>query len=117
MQKFITKYVIILCLLEQIFASKILLISVFPGKSHWLTFEHIIRELLHRGHEITAITNYKFNCNNHSLAERYSEVLIDPMFDIEGGCEYYLALKYGTRVDLKRSYALAEILEYFPIVI
>ncbi|XP_062551807.1 UDP-glycosyltransferase UGT5-like [Armigeres subalbatus] len=62
--------------------AKILLVSSFPGKSHWLTFEHVVKELLERGHEITAVTNYRLKrSSNHT--ERYREVLIDPVFDFE----------------------------------
>uniref|UniRef100_A0A8D8CYC2 UDP-glucuronosyltransferase n=2 Tax=Culex pipiens TaxID=7175 RepID=A0A8D8CYC2_CULPI len=62
--------------------ARILLVSTFPGKSHWLTFEHILGELLDRGHEITAITNYPLK-NSTRHGDRYREVLIDPPFDFE----------------------------------
>lgn len=62
--------------------ARILLVSTFPGKSHWLTFEHILGELLERGHEITTITNYPLkNSTRNSYADRYREVLIDPPYD------------------------------------
>ncbi|XP_065088496.1 UDP-glycosyltransferase UGT5-like [Ochlerotatus camptorhynchus] len=61
--------------------ARILLVSSFPGMSHWLTFEHVVNELLERGHEITAITNYRLQNSNHT--DRYREVLIEPMFDFE----------------------------------
>lgn len=65
--------------------ARILLVSTFPGKSHWLTFEHILSELLERGHEITAITNYPLkNSTRNNHLDRYREVLIDPPFDFEG---------------------------------
>uniref|UniRef100_A0A3F2Z141 UDP-glucuronosyltransferase n=1 Tax=Anopheles minimus TaxID=112268 RepID=A0A3F2Z141_9DIPT len=66
-------------------AAKILLVSAFPGMSHWLMFEHIIHELLRRGHELTAITSYQLRSDgmhpNHT--ERYHEILIDPVYDFE----------------------------------
>nr|XP_029709428.1 UDP-glucuronosyltransferase 1-9-like [Aedes albopictus] len=64
--------------------AKILLISAFPGMSHWLTFEHVVNELLERGHEITAISNYRLKRqpSNHTLG-LYREVLIEPVFDFE----------------------------------
>lgn len=51
----------------------------FNGKSHVLYCELFVKELLNRGHEVTFITNnslMKFNLKN------YTEVLIDPPFDI-----------------------------------
>ncbi|XP_053692184.1 UDP-glycosyltransferase UGT5-like [Sabethes cyaneus] len=61
--------------------AKILLVSSFPGVSHWLTFEHIVNELLARGHEVTAISNYRLKSSNYT--DRYREVLIEPTFDFE----------------------------------
>ncbi|XP_058448413.1 UDP-glycosyltransferase UGT5-like [Malaya genurostris] len=81
----------------QIEAAKILLVSSFPGMSHWLTFEHIVDELLVRGHEITAITNYRLKNSNHS--DRYREVLISPMFDFEGDLpmeSYYRSTEFSS---------------------
>ncbi|XP_050072375.1 uncharacterized protein LOC126560460 [Anopheles maculipalpis] len=64
-------------------AANILLVSAFPGMSHWLMFEHIIHELLRRGHELTAITSYRLRADGTNLTSRYHEVLIDPVYDFE----------------------------------
>uniref|UniRef100_A0A182LSR9 UDP-glycosyltransferases domain-containing protein n=1 Tax=Anopheles culicifacies TaxID=139723 RepID=A0A182LSR9_9DIPT len=66
-------------------AAKILLVTAFPGMSHWLMFEHIIHELLRRGHELTAITSYRLRTdgNHPNHTERYHEILIDPVYDFE----------------------------------
>ncbi|XP_055542683.1 UDP-glycosyltransferase UGT5-like [Wyeomyia smithii] len=62
--------------------ANILLVSSFPGMSHWLMFEHVVNELLSRGHEITTISNYRLKSSTYS--DRYREVLIQPVFDFEG---------------------------------
>ncbi|XP_053663357.1 UDP-glycosyltransferase UGT5-like [Anopheles marshallii] len=64
-------------------AAKILLVSAFPGVSHWLMFEHIVHELLRRGHELTAITSYRLRTDGTNQTERYHEILIDPVYDFE----------------------------------
>uniref|UniRef100_A0A182YRJ6 UDP-glycosyltransferases domain-containing protein n=1 Tax=Anopheles stephensi TaxID=30069 RepID=A0A182YRJ6_ANOST len=64
-------------------AAKILLVSAFPGMSHWLMFEHIVHELLRRGHELTAITSYRLRADGMNLTTRYREVLIEPVYDFE----------------------------------
>uniref|UniRef100_A0A182PLS9 UDP-glycosyltransferases domain-containing protein n=1 Tax=Anopheles epiroticus TaxID=199890 RepID=A0A182PLS9_9DIPT len=64
--------------------AKILLVSAFPGMSHWLMFEHIIHELLRRGHELTAITSYRLRAEpTGTNISRYHEILIDPVYDFE----------------------------------
>lgn len=75
-------FIVILSSIHHNDGARILLVSTFPGKSHWLTFEHILGELLERGHEITAITNYPLK-NSTRHGDRYREVLIDPPFDFE----------------------------------
>uniref|UniRef100_A0A182KAS7 UDP-glycosyltransferases domain-containing protein n=1 Tax=Anopheles christyi TaxID=43041 RepID=A0A182KAS7_9DIPT len=63
--------------------AKILLVTAFPGMSHWLMFEHIIHELLQRGHELTAITSYRLRTDGINRTAQYREVLIDPIYDFE----------------------------------
>ncbi|XP_041775418.1 uncharacterized protein LOC121595468 [Anopheles merus] len=63
--------------------AKILLVSAFPGMSHWLMFEHIIHELLRRGHELTAISSYRLRTDGANYTDRYHEVLIEPIYDFE----------------------------------
>jgi len=58
-------------------SSKILFVVSFPGKSHWLMFEHVIYELLNRGHEVTAITNYELVTDS----KNYRSLIIAPRFD------------------------------------
>jgi glucuronosyltransferase len=64
-------------------SSKILFLVAFPGHSHWLMFEHVIRELLVRGHEVSAVTNYQLKGNYTN----YHEYMIEPKFDFEGDSE------------------------------
>uniref|UniRef100_A0A182TRD4 Uncharacterized protein n=1 Tax=Anopheles melas TaxID=34690 RepID=A0A182TRD4_9DIPT len=51
--------------------------------SHWLMFEHIIHELLRRGHELTAISSYRLRSDGANYTDRYHEVLIEPIYDFE----------------------------------
>uniref|UniRef100_A0AAG5DHL4 UDP-glucuronosyltransferase n=1 Tax=Anopheles atroparvus TaxID=41427 RepID=A0AAG5DHL4_ANOAO len=75
-----------LCLIPQHETASILLVSAFPGMSHWLMFEHIIHALLQRGHEVTAITSYKLRTTaDANRTVRYREVLIEPAYDFEAG--------------------------------
>ncbi|XP_062551806.1 UDP-glycosyltransferase UGT5-like [Armigeres subalbatus] len=57
---------------------RILFLIPFPGSSHWLMFKHFITELTVRGHEVTAVTSYKFV----DPIDNYTEVLIDPSYPI-----------------------------------
>ncbi|XP_029708692.2 UDP-glycosyltransferase UGT5-like [Aedes albopictus] len=57
---------------------RVLFLIPFPGSSHWLMFKHFIRELTDRGHEVTAVTSYKFG----EPIDNYTEVLIDPSYPI-----------------------------------
>lgn len=63
---------------------KILVLAPFNGKSHWLFMEKIVKSLLQRGHEVTAITSFK----TAEPIANYTEVLIDPPMDMEKFCEW-----------------------------
>ncbi|XP_053692178.1 UDP-glycosyltransferase UGT5-like [Sabethes cyaneus] len=58
--------------------SKILVLVPFPAHSHWLWLEHFVLELLDRGHQVTAVTNFAAT----EPHPNYTEVVIDPPFDI-----------------------------------
>ncbi|ETN60503.1 UDP-glucuronosyltransferase 2B28 [Anopheles darlingi] len=64
--------------LPRIDGGKVLFLVPFPAPSHWLWIEHFIKELLTRGHEVTAITNFAAK----ELHPNYTEILIDPPYDI-----------------------------------
>lgn len=53
------------------------------GKSHWLFQQSIMTELLKRGHEVTCITQMTWIGQK---PVNYSEVLVDPPFDLEAIC-------------------------------
>ncbi|XP_055640860.1 UDP-glucosyltransferase 2-like [Toxorhynchites rutilus septentrionalis] len=72
---------IVFMILAHCDGAKILFVTSFPVKSHWLLFQHIIGELINRGHEITAITNYKLDVIVDK--NRYREVLIHPTFEFK----------------------------------
>ncbi|XP_055838430.1 UDP-glycosyltransferase UGT5-like [Episyrphus balteatus] len=56
--------------------ARILAAFVFPGKSHTMMYNAIIKELLQRGHEVTLITNFP----QGNLLSNYKEVQI-PVYD------------------------------------
>ncbi|XP_065088491.1 UDP-glycosyltransferase UGT5-like [Ochlerotatus camptorhynchus] len=58
--------------------SKILVLVPFPAPSHWLWLDHFVQEMLHRGHQVTAVTNFPSKTRNPN----YTEILIDPPYDI-----------------------------------
>lgn len=58
--------------------SKILVLVPFPAPSHWLWLDHFVQELLHRNHQVTAITNFPTKAQHPN----YTEILIDPPYDI-----------------------------------
>lgn len=62
---------------------KILFLVPFPAPSHWLWIEHFVKELLSRGHEVTAITNFPAK----EAHRNYTEILIDPPYDIPYYCK------------------------------
>lgn len=64
---------------------KILFLTPFNGKSHWVLMETIIEALLDRHHEVTTITNFKWNGPKPA---NYTEILIDPPFDMETFSEW-----------------------------
>lgn len=59
---------------------KILLLTPYKANSHWEFFQHIIKALLERNHEVTVITSKTLN---GIKPDNYTEVLIDPPFDDE----------------------------------
>ncbi|XP_062551811.1 UDP-glycosyltransferase UGT5-like [Armigeres subalbatus] len=59
-------------------SSKILVLVPFPAPSHWLWLNHFVQELLERGHQLTAVTNFPAK----SAHPNYTEILIDPPYDI-----------------------------------
>lgn len=56
----------------------------FNGKSHFLYLQSFVKALLDRGHEVTFLTSQSLS---HLKLANYTEVLIDPPFDIHSLCE------------------------------
>lgn len=56
----------------------------FNGKSHFLYLQSFVKALLDRGHEVTFLTSQSLS---HLKLDNYTEVLIDPPFDIHSLCE------------------------------
>ncbi|KAI8128479.1 UDP-glucuronosyltransferase 2B18 [Lucilia cuprina] len=63
----------------QVESSKILAVYIFPGKSHFMMHNTIIKELIQRGHQVTMIT--AFSLKDLKLGANYTEVLIEPVYD------------------------------------
>jgi len=74
-------------LLSSCDCSEILILAPFPSPSHWLMIKHLIEELLSGGHHITAVTSLKYNSLSNS---NYTEVLIDPKYDMHNFSMYKL---------------------------
>lgn len=82
----------ILCILGALAAlaqatekKNILVLVPMNGKSHMNYMEVFIRELINRGHEVTCITSVSIS---GTKPDSYTEVLIDPPFDINAFGKY-----------------------------
>lgn len=64
-------------------AYRILFLAPFPVPSHWMWLEHFVQEMLHRGHQVTALTNFV----TKSPHANYTELIIDPPYDLYPVCE------------------------------
>ncbi|KAG4072142.1 hypothetical protein HA402_015641, partial [Bradysia odoriphaga] len=71
--------VILLSLLSISNGYKILFLVPFPGPSHWFLLQSFVKELVNRGHHVTAIVNKPITAFK---SPNYTEVLINPSFDI-----------------------------------
>lgn len=60
----------------------------FPGPSHWFLLQNFVKALVDRGHEVTAIVNKKITDFN---SPNYTEVLIDPPYDLTKVCMYSIS--------------------------
>lgn len=56
----------------------------FPGPSHWILLQEFAKELLLRGHEVTAIVNKPIN---NFKSPNYTEILIDKPFNLSSVCK------------------------------
>lgn len=65
------------------FSYNILFMGPFPAPSHWLWLEHFLRDLLQRGHHVTAVCNHPTTHPHPNL----TEIIIDPKFDIPYYCK------------------------------
>ncbi|KAM8714200.1 hypothetical protein ACLKA7_014355 [Drosophila subpalustris] len=78
LKKFLILGLMALLHLEIAAGSRILAPNFFPGKSHSMMSNAIIRELVKRGHEVTYIT--PFSLAEENLGSNYTEILI-PQYD------------------------------------
>lgn len=62
-----------------------LFLAPFNGRSHFLYLQSFVLALLDRGHEVTFLTSQSLN---HLKLKNYTEVLIDPPFDIHSLCKF-----------------------------
>lgn len=61
---------------------KILVLIPFPGPSHFLMFKVFIKELVNRGHKVTAISTIPLK----EQLSNYTEIIIDPPFTFDASC-------------------------------
>lgn len=66
-------------------AYRVLVLGPLNGKSHFLFVSAFVRALLNRGHDVTYLTS--MSLNQLKLAN-YTEVLIDPPYDVLAKCMY-----------------------------
>lgn len=64
---------------------KILFLVPFAGPSHWFLMQGFVKELVKRGHEVTAITNTPIT---NFKSANYTEILINPPFDTRTICKF-----------------------------
>uniref|UniRef100_A0A1B0CBS4 Udp-glucoronosyl and udp-glucosyl transferase n=1 Tax=Lutzomyia longipalpis TaxID=7200 RepID=A0A1B0CBS4_LUTLO len=57
---------------------RILFMAPFPVPSHWFWLNSIVEGLLDKGHEVTAITNFRAKQPHVN----YTEIILDPPFDL-----------------------------------
>lgn len=63
---------------------KILFLVPFPGPSHWFLLQNFAKELVNRGHEVTAVVNKPIA---NFKSSNYTEILINPPFDFSTICK------------------------------
>uniref|UniRef100_U5EXT1 Putative glucosyl/glucuronosyl transferase n=1 Tax=Corethrella appendiculata TaxID=1370023 RepID=U5EXT1_9DIPT len=91
------KFLLSIVILNGVYSSKILILIPFPGPSHWVMVKEIIKELISRNHEVTAITNIKFG----ETLKNYTEIYVDPPYPIREKypVEEMFKAKYGSEIS------------------
>lgn len=79
-------FLFIFSLATSIQGHKILVVVPMHGKSHWNYMKVFVNELLNRGNEVTCITSISMG---KQKPENYTEILIDPPFDVQSIGEYH----------------------------
>lgn len=74
--------------LATINAYNILVLAPYPIVGHWLYIEEYIKELLSRGHKVTAVTSY----NVRRRHENYTAILI-PAFNFQKLCNNFQLIR------------------------
>lgn len=68
-------------------AYKVLVLCPMNGRSHFLYMSTFVEALLGRGHEVTYLTS---NSHHNLKLANYTEVLIDPPFNVPSKCKLNL---------------------------
>lgn len=71
---------------------KILFLVPFSGPSHWLSLQYFVKELVYRGHEVTAVVNAPITNFKSNFRSNYSEILIVPPLDLKKISMCYLCV-------------------------
>lgn len=65
--------------------ANILFLVPSPSPSHWLLLQHFIKELVNRGHIVTAVACRSID---NLSSPNYTKILIDPPLDMDKYCEF-----------------------------
>jgi glucuronosyltransferase len=85
-QKLLTIFVVCSLIIQNVSGAKILGVFAFPSKSHSMMLQPIMKELANKGHQVTAITNYRMN----EKIANYTEILIEPNYDFwKNGMKFF----------------------------
>lgn len=75
-------------------ALRILFLGPFVGTSHFLYCKSFVIELLKRGHDVTFVTSNSMKSMNLTA---YTEILVEPRFDIEKMSKFWIWFNSATR--------------------
>lgn len=82
-------------IISMVNGANILFLVPSPSPSHWILLQVFVKELIKRGHSVTAVTNRAINNFNST---NYTELLIDPPLDMDKHCEYWNNLNQSSKL-------------------
>lgn len=88
-------FAILLCVISSIDGHNILMVLPFLGPSHFLMFKVFIKEMVDKGHHVTAITAFQYK----DKLENYTEVYIDEVWNLNDDCKCF---KMGLKIIINQ---------------